>query len=112
MNNSNILSVVTLTFNNYHELIKTINSLKGIDSVDVLNKEKLKLVNDVLLYYNFLYKDKEYTKAEDPSQWIVQEFKIWKSEGYHMSTVAYNASQTANSANATLNTTAAAATIK
>ena len=29
-----------------------------------------------------------------------------------MSTVAYNASQTANSANATLNTTAAAATIK
>jgi len=34
MNNSNILSVVTLTFNNYHELIKTINSLRGIDSVE------------------------------------------------------------------------------
>ena len=66
----------------------------------------------MLLYYNFLYKDKGYAKAEDPTQWIVQEFKIWKSEGYHVSTVAYNASQTTNSATATLNITAAAATIK
>ena len=85
---------------------------KGNDSVDALNKTKLKLVNDVLLYHNFLYKDKEYAKAEDPVQWIKQEFKILKSEGYHVSTVAYNASQTANSATTTLNTTAAAATVK
>ena len=85
---------------------------KGNNSVDALNKSKLKLVNDVLLYCHFLYKDKEYAKAEDPINSIVQEFKIWKSEGYHVSTVAYNASQTANSATATVNTTAAAATVK
>ena len=40
---------------------------KGTDSADALNKGKLKLVNDVLLYYNFLYKDQEETLAEDPS---------------------------------------------
>lgn len=53
-------------------------------------------------------------KAEDPVQWIKQEFKIWKIEGYHVSTAAYNASQAANSATATatVNTTAAAATVK
>ena len=34
MNHNDTLSVVTLTFNNYHELIKTINSLKNIDSVE------------------------------------------------------------------------------
>jgi glycosyltransferase involved in cell wall biosynthesis len=34
MNHNNILSVVTLTFNNYRELLKTINSLKGVDSVE------------------------------------------------------------------------------
>ena len=85
---------------------------KGTDTVDALNKSKLKLVNDILLYYHFLYKDEEYAEAEDPINWIVQESKIWKSEGYHVSTVAYNASQTANSATATVNITAAAATVK
>jgi len=34
MNHNNILSVVTLTFNNYRELLKTINSLKGVNSVE------------------------------------------------------------------------------
>ena len=85
---------------------------KDTNSIDALNKAKLKLVNDVLFYYNFLYKDKEYAKAEDPIQWIKQEFKIWKSKGYHVITVAYNALQTANSATVTLNTTAASATVK
>ena len=62
----------------------------------------------MLPYYNFLYKYKEINKAKDPSQWDVTEFKVRKSKGYHVSTAAYNASTTASSANATLNTPAAA----
>ena len=58
----------------------------------------------MLLYYNFLYADKEVTKAEDSSQWDITEFKIWMKEGYHVSTATYNASKTASSASATLNT--------
>ena len=77
---------------------------KGTDTSNALNKGKLKLVNDVLLYYNFLYKDKELIKAEDPSQWDILEFKVWKSDGYHVSTTAYNASKIASTVNATLNT--------
>ena len=41
---------------------------KGNTTSDALNKGKLKLVNDVLLYYEFLYEDKEYAKADDPIQ--------------------------------------------
>ena len=41
---------------------------KSIESGDSLNVGKLKLVNDVLFYYNFLYKDQEETLAEDPIQ--------------------------------------------
>ena len=76
---------------------------KGTDTSNALNKGKLKLVNDVLLYYSFLYKDKELVKTEDPSQWNISEFKVWKSNGYHVSTATYNTSTTASAANATLN---------
>ena len=90
------------------EFLRNMQLQKGTDSGNTLNKGKLKLVNDVLLYYNFLYKDKELTKAEDPSQWDISEFKVWKSEGHHVSTAAYNASTTASTANAALNAPAAA----
>ena len=87
---------------------------KGNSSGDALNKAKLKLVNDVLLYYNFLYADQEYAKADNPVQWIKQDFKIWKIWGYHVSTAAYNASQATNIAagTATVTTTATAAAVK
>ena len=51
----------------------TMQLTKGTDTGNALNKGKLKLVNDVLLYYNFLYKDKELVKVEDPSQWDISE---------------------------------------
>ena len=51
---------------------------KGNTTSDALNKAKLKLVNDVILYYEFMYQDKEYAKADNPTQWIKQDFKIWK----------------------------------
>ena len=51
---------------------------------------------------------KRVDKAEDSSQWDISEFTVGKSEGYHVSTVAYNALTTASSATATLNAPAAA----
>ena len=53
-----------------------------------------------------MYQDKEYTKADDPTQWIRQDFKIWKSRGYHKSTADYTASLTVNTT-----TTVGAATV-
>ena len=96
------------------QYLRDMQMTKGNSSGDALNKAKLKLVNEVLLYYQFLYADQEYAKADDPIQWIKQDFKIWKIQGYHVSTAAYNASQAANSgtATATVTTTAAAATVK
>ena len=58
------------------QYLRNMQLKKGNDSINTLNKAKLKLVNDVLLYYQFLYKDKEYAKAKDLVQRIKQEFKI------------------------------------
>ena len=67
--------------------------MKGNNIDDALYKAKLKLLKDVLLYLWFLYEDQKYAKADDSTQWIKQDFKIWKTRGYHVSTAAYNASQ-------------------
>ena len=48
------------------EFLRDIQLKKGNSTGDALNKAKLKLVNNVLLYYEFLYQDKEYAKADDP----------------------------------------------
>ena len=70
MNNSNILSVVTLTFNNYHELIKTVNSLKGIDSVESI------IVNggSCIETKKFLEKNNQYTSISEPDYGISDAF--------------------------------------
>jgi len=70
MNNSNILSVVTLTFNNYHELIKTINSLKGIDSVESI------IVNggSCIETKKFLEKNNQYVSISEPDYGISDAF--------------------------------------
>ena len=78
---------------------------KGTDSGTALNGGKLKLVNDVLLYYNVLYQDDEDTLAEDPTQWDVKAFRKWKNRGYPLSTDAYNASKSGSTTNVTVNTT-------
>ena len=83
---------------------------KGTNSGNALNGGKLKLVNDVLLYNNFLYQDDKDTLAEDPTRWDVKAFRKWKSRGYPLSTDAYNASKSGSNTNITLNTTSAAAT--
>ena len=48
---------------------------KGNNRVDAFTERKLKLVNNVLLYYNFLYADGEKVLAEDPTQWVRGDFR-------------------------------------
>ena len=57
------------------QFLRNMQLQKGIDSRDALNAGKLKLVNDVLLYYNFLYEDDDDALAEDSPQWDVKDFK-------------------------------------
>ena len=61
------------------EFLRDMQLTKGGTTGDALNKAKLKLVNDVILYYEFMYQDKEYAKADNSTQWIKQGFKFWKS---------------------------------
>ena len=65
---------------------------QGNPRIDAFTDAKLKLVNDVLLYYNFLYKDNEKKLAEEPNQWVRRDFNKWKTQGYPLSTSAYTAS--------------------
>ena len=60
------------------DFLRDMQLTKNNTTGDALNKAKLKLVNNVLLYYQYLYEDQEYAKADDPIQWIRQDFKIWK----------------------------------
>ena len=53
---------------------------KGKPHVDAFTDGKLKLVNNIVLYYNFLCQDDEYTLAEDPIQWVKADFRKWKAE--------------------------------
>ena len=67
--------------------------------VNAFNEGKLKLVNDVLLYYNFLYQNDKDALTEDPTQWNKAAFRKWKSRGYPLNTDAYNVSHAGNIAN-------------
>ena len=49
------------------EILKKLKLKKGSNRVDAFTEGKLKLVNDVLLYYNFLHADDEQVLAEDPT---------------------------------------------
>ena len=53
------------------QFLRNMQLKKGTDSGDALNGGKLKLVNDVLFYYTFLYQDDEDTLVEDPTWWDV-----------------------------------------
>ena len=50
------------------EILKKMKYRKDNSRVDAFADRKLKLVKNVLLYYNFLYKDNEETLAEEPNQ--------------------------------------------
>ena len=94
------------------ESLKKMKQKKGNTSVDAFTDGKLKLVNNILLYYNFLCQDNEVAEAEDPTLWVKVDFRKWKSDAYPLITDALNATRagnTANAANATLNASNTAA---
>ena len=86
------------------EILKKMKHKKGSSRVDAFTEGKLKLVNDVLLYYSFLYQDDEDALAEEPSQWVMGDFRKWRSRGCRKSTAAYTASLADNSTNTTSQT--------
>ena len=87
-------------------ILKSIQGTKaGTGStIDAFKQARLKLVNDALLYCNFWFTDQEYFFANDPVKWVYLDFEIWKSNGFPLSTAAYNASQAANSTDTTQQT--------
>ena len=89
------------------ESLKKLKQKKGNSSVTAFTDGKLILVNNALLYYNFLRQDGEVAMANDSTLWDKDDFRNWKRDGFPVSTKALNASQTGNTntANVTLNTT-------
>ena len=51
-----------------------------------LNNRKIKMINDVLLYYNFMRKNKDNMMAENPDQWVMEDFNQWRNGGFPIST--------------------------
>ena len=82
------------------QILRNMKLKRGNNCVNAFNEGKLKLVNNVRLYCNFLYQDDDNDLAEDPTQWDKADFRKWKSRGYPLSTSAYNASQAGNNVNA------------
>ena len=85
------------------QILRNMKLKKGNNRVNAFNEGKLKLVNDVLLYYNFLYQDDEDALAEDPAHWDKGDFRKWKSKGYPLSIDVNNTSQAGNSSNTNTN---------
>ena len=77
-------------------ILKNMKLKKGNTSVDAFTGGKIKLVNNILLYYTFWYQDDRDTLAEDRILWDKDNFRNWKSNGYPKSTAAYTASQASN----------------
>ena len=66
------------------------------------NHRKLTLIHDIVLYYKFLLSDTATrTLAEDPENWVREDYKLWKNQGCHPTTASANAVSSGTSANAT-----------
>ena len=82
--------------------------MKGNTSVVAFTDGILILVNNALLYYNFLRQDDEGVTENDPTLQYKDNFRDWRSNGFPLSTKALNALQTGNinnAANVTLSAT-------
>ena len=66
------------------------------------NSRKINLINNVSLYYHFLQSDST-TKAlaDDPENWVVDDFKTWRDRGRHPDVASYTASLADNATNTT-----------
>ena len=72
------------------------------------NDRKINLCNNVIVYYKFLRSD-DTTKAlaNDPQNWVLDDFATWKDRGRHPTAASYAAS-IAGTTNTTNTTTTAA----
>ena len=87
--------------------MENIKRKKGSTSVDAFTDGKLVLVNNTLLYYNFLCQDGEVVEVNNLTLCDKDDFRKWKSDCYLLSTSALNTTRTGdtvNAANFTLNT--------
>ena len=112
---NNILTYDEFVDSQNLESLRKMKYTKGTTSVDAFSSGKLILVNNVLLYYNFLRQEGQGTTADDSTLWDKADFRDWKRNGFHLSTKAQNtiqAGNTANTANSTLKTTNTAAKSK
>ena len=73
------------------ENLKEMKHTKGTTSVDAFSGGKLILVNNVLLYYNFLHQVGQGAIANNPTLWDKEDFRDWKSDSFPLSTKAQNA---------------------
>ena len=66
------------------------------------NNQKITLIHDVIFYYNFLQSETR-TKAlaEEPTQWVREDFKTWRDQGCHPNIASVNESLSGTTANAT-----------
>ena len=66
------------------------------------NNQKITLIHDVVLYYHFLQSETT-TKAlaEEPTQWVREDFKTWRDQGCHPNIASFNALLSGITTNAT-----------
>ena len=66
------------------------------------NNRKITLIHDVVLYYHFLQSETA-TKAlaEDPIQWVRDDFKTWRDQGRHPNIASFNTLSSSNTTNTT-----------
>ena len=86
------------------EILKKMKHKKGTSSIAGFTNVMLKLINDVLLYYNFHYENDDDTLVEEPSQWVMRDFRKWRSTGCPKSAATYIVSLASNSTNTTSQT--------
>ena len=66
------------------------------------NNRKITLIHDVVLYYHFLQSETATkTLAEEPTQWVREDFKTWRDQGCHPNIASFNASSSSTITNAT-----------
>ena len=57
------------------------------------NNQKITLIHVVVLYYHFLQSETATkTLAEEPAQWVREDFKTWRDQGCHPNIASYNTS--------------------
>ena len=64
------------------------------------NNQKITLIHNLVPYYHFI-QSKNTTKAlaEEPTQWVREDFKTWRDQGYHPNIASYNAPLSGNITN-------------